>query len=120
MKRLSPEAHLVVGVVPPEEAGGLKLRAALLSRVATALRLSGLYAIIDLPERSGSEIRCMLEKSADAERLAKAVSASDAVPAPGCASTRRFVFDAASVSALQAVLKDVGSETRHRRKRRLF
>ena len=89
MNRLNPAGHLVVGVVPTEgEAGGLKMRAALLARVARALRLTGLYAIIDLPERSGNEIRCMLEKAADAERLAKAVGASEEASAHGVASRR--------------------------------
>lgn len=121
MNRLNPAGHLVVGVVPMEgEAGGLKIRAALLSRVARALRLTGLYAIIDLPERSGNEIHCMLENAGDAERLAKAVGASETAPPRGGASRRSFVFDDRAMSVLQAILHDVGSQTRHRRKNRIF
>jgi hypothetical protein len=121
MRRINPAAHLVVGVIPAAEeaeASGLKMRAALLSRVARALRLTGLYAIVDLPERSGNEIRCSFEKPADADRLAKAVGASDETRYPGWASQRSFLFDAAAVTSLQATLRDVGSATRHRRKSR--
>jgi hypothetical protein len=78
----------------------------------------GLYAIVDLPERSGNEIRCSFEKPADADRLAKAVGASDETRYPGWASQRSFLFDAAAVTSLQATLRDVGSATRHRRKSR--
>jgi hypothetical protein len=118
MRRLNPGAHLVVGVVPPDgrsEASGLKMRAALLSRLARALRLTGLYAIIDLRERSGNEIRCAFEKPVDAERLAEAVGASVETRYPGWAS---FLFDAAAVTSLETILRNKGSATRRRRKSR--
>ncbi|MPZ36036.1 MAG: hypothetical protein GEV13_34625 [Rhodospirillales bacterium] len=111
----------MVGVVPPDgrsEASGLKMRAALLSRLARALRLTGLYAIIDLRERSGNEIRCAFEKPVDAERLAEAVGASVETRYPGWASQRSFLFDAAAVTSLETILRNKGSATRRRRKSR--
>jgi len=121
LSRLNPGAHLVVGVVPLDgrsEASGLKMRAALRSRLARALRLTGLYAIIDLPERSGNEIRCAFEKPVDAEGLAEAVGASVETRYPRWASQRSFLFDAAVVTSLETTLRDTGSAARHRRKSR--
>ncbi len=61
--------HLVVVTVPIEQANGaasLKLRTVLLARLARALLLAEFYAIVELPARSGHEVRCALAREADA------------------------------------------------------
>jgi hypothetical protein len=113
--------HLVVGAVPSDDAAGspssLKLRVALLARLARALRLGGFYSLTDLPERSGNEVRCALEREADAVRLGEAVSATTEEPIAGWASVRRFTFDAASETAINATLQSRAATRRTRKKR---
>ncbi len=113
--------HLVAGLVPADEAAGgaasLKLRAALLARLARALRLAEFYALVDLPARSGHEIRCALGREADAVKLADAVGAEPAAAEPGWASVRRFRFDAAAEAAITATLQSRASIRRTRKKR---
>ena len=113
--------HLVVGLVPEEGAPtgvtSLKLRAALLARLARALRLAEFYAIIDLPARSGHEVRCALAREADAVKLAEAVGASPVPAEPEWASVRRFAFDAAAEAAMTATLQSRASIRRTRKKR---
>lgn len=113
--------HLVTGVVPEDEAASgvtsLKLRAALLARLARALRLAEFYAIVDLPARSGHEIRCALAREADAVKLAEAVGAEAAPAEAEWASVRRFRFDAAAEAAITATLQSRASIRRTRKKR---
>lgn len=113
--------HLVAGLVPADEATGgvtsLKLRAALLARLARALRLAEFYAIVDLPARSGHDIRCALAREADAVKLAEAVGAEPAPAEPQWASVRRFRFDAAAEAAITATLQSRASIRRTRKKR---
>lgn len=112
--------HLVVGTVPVEQAGGaasLKLRTALLARLARALRLAEFYAIVDLPARSGHEVRCALAREADAVKLADAVGAAPAGAEEEWASVRRFRFDASAEAAISAILQSRASIRRTRKKR---
>ena len=113
--------HLLVGSVTDDEATGgaasLKVRTALLARLARALRLAEFYAIVDLPARSGHEIRCALAREADAVKLADAVGAEAAPAEPDWASVRRFRFDAAAEAAITATLQSRASIRRTRKKR---
>lgn len=116
--------HLVVGIVADAETAGaasLKLRAALLARLARALRLVDFYAIVDVPARSGNEVRCALNSEADAHRLAEAVAAEPAPPDDDWlgdwASVRRFRFDAAAEAAITATLQSRAAIRRTRKKR---
>jgi hypothetical protein len=82
-----PAAHLIVGVLPENEAATsnarpqLNLMAALIGRLAP----KGLYALsIDRQGRT-PEIHCVFEKDADAFKLANAVQADRAGRYPGLA-----------------------------------
>ena len=112
--------HLVVGTVPIEQvrsAASLKLRTALLARLARALRLAEFYAIVDLPARSGHEVRCALAREADAVKLAEAVGATPAGAEAEWASVRRFRFDAGAEAAISAILQSRAAIRRTRKKR---
>lgn len=111
--------HLLVGSVPDAEegAGSLKLRAALLGRLARALRLAEFYAIVELAARSGHEVRCALSREADAVKLAEAVAAVPTANEAGWASVRRFRFDAGAEAAMTAKLQSRASIRRTRKKR---
>ena len=102
-----PAAHLIVGVLPEDEAATsnarpqLNLLAALIARLAP----KGLYALaIDRQGRT-PEIHCVFEKDADALKLAKAVGASAAGRYPGRASQQTFLLDDATRRGIAAALK---------------
>jgi hypothetical protein len=99
-----PRAHLIVGVV--SEAGNIKLRKALLARLAKGLRLFGLYAFIR--ERDGTRIYCALSDSTDAEKLATFLGATSSGGPSHFPSRRTFTFnEATAIKIDQALSKRV-------------
>ena len=125
MVRDHPRGHLLVGVAPLDQdgsSGSLKLRCALLAKLAKALRLVGKYAITDIPARSGNEVHCWLESPADAAKLGAAVGAADAGPSVDWASRRSFLFDDSVVDSisLRAVARSAGRGKRKKRGAALF
>ena len=103
MMRQHPKAHLVVGVVT--DRGNPKDCLAHLARLTRALRLTGMYAMAEVPERDGNHIHCVLEKRTDADRLGTAVDASPVDRYAGWASQRRFYFDRAATNAVDAMFQ---------------
>ena len=102
-----PAAHLIVGVLPEDKAATsnarpqLNLLAALIARLAP----KGLYALTVDRQGRTTEIHCVFEKDADAQKLAQAVGASAAGRYPGWASQRTFLMDDATRRGIAAALK---------------
>jgi hypothetical protein len=102
-----PAAHLIVGVLPEDEAANsnarpqLNLIAALIARLAP----KRLYALTVDRQGRTTEIHCVFEKDADALKLAQAVGASAAGRYPGWASQRMFLMDDATRRGIVAALK---------------
>jgi hypothetical protein len=103
MMRDHPAAHLLVGII--RDGGSAKHRAALLARMARALRLLGTYAIVDLRELDGSHVHAVFELESDAIQVSRAVHATKGSSHPGWASQRAFPFDQAVADALDDVLR---------------
>ena len=100
MMQEHPRAHLIVGVVP--EGGNVKLRKALLARLAKALGLSGLYAFIC--GREGTHIHCALGEATDAAKLAQVLGATSSGGPSNFPSRRTFGFDDATTFRIDRVL----------------
>jgi hypothetical protein len=112
MTREYAAPYVVAGRLPREDAAaGLgQDRRALLRRLASALALSGDYALAEIIERDGTYIQCALGLASDAAEFADAVGA--AASADRSARHWRFRFDEAAASAIEAALgRDDPSET---------
>jgi len=90
-----PAAHLIVGVLPEDEAATSNARPQLnlMARLIARFEPKGFYGLtIDRQGRT-PEIHCVFEKDTDPLKLAKAVGASAAGRYPGWASQRTFLPD---------------------------
>jgi hypothetical protein len=101
MMQEHPRAHLIVGVV--SEGGDVKLRKALLARLAKALGLFGLYAFIC--GREGTHIHCALGDATDAAKLAQVLGATSSGGPSRSPSRRTFSFDDATVIRIDQALR---------------
>lgn len=106
MTRKYPAPCVVAGWLPREDAAsGLgQVRRSLLERLATALPLSGDYAMAEIIERDGTYIQCVLALASDAAELAEAVGAAVAGSHSPWARHWRFRFDEAAALAIETAL----------------
>ena len=102
-----PAAHLIVGVLPEDEAATSNARPQLnlMSALVARLAPKGLYALTVDRQGRTPEIHCVFEKDTDALMLAKAVGASAAGRYPGWASQQTFLLDDATRRGIAAALK---------------
>ena len=109
MHKSCPKAHLIVAVVPAEEAdaGCVKTSSSLLVRLARHLQLRGAYAIEDFPEDDISrDVRCVVQHAEEAAAIAEAVKAEEGGHHPKYASHRTFRCDDQAAAAIEARLRE--------------
>src|SRR5690349_4789347 len=107
--RDQPAAHLVVGIMPPNGPPQVRLRVALLARLATSLRLAGFYALNDVRDGDGNLIQCALEHLEDARKVVDAVGANSLGPQEPWTSRFGFSFDEAKFEELRQKLRTRGA-----------
>jgi hypothetical protein len=102
-----PAAHLIVGVLPEDEAATSNARPQLnlMAKLIARLAPKGLYALAVDRQARTPEIHFVFENDADALKVAQAVGASVAGRYPGWASQRTFLLDDATRRGIAAALK---------------
>jgi hypothetical protein len=106
-QKLQPRAHLLVGVMPPDQSFGTgEMRAVqnVVLRLIGKQRPSGRYSATVVHDAGRPEMYFAFENEADAEGLAAIVKATATRLYPGWASQQAFCLDEPAVSAIEVLL----------------